>query len=82
MWEWAHWLTGRRTRLAAPQHDLASITHTPGFNYSGDVEEPSPPDSQSTGQPFETHSTYTGPTAWSGVGVRSTVFQATVSRKL
>ncbi|VDL89070.1 unnamed protein product [Schistocephalus solidus] len=63
MWEWAHWLTGRRTRLRAPQHDLAPIMHTPGFTKSGDMEEPSPSDSQSTGQPLDTHSTYTGPTA-------------------
>ncbi|VDM04321.1 unnamed protein product [Schistocephalus solidus] len=37
-----HWLTGRRIRLRAPQHDLVPITHTPGFTYSGDMEEPSP----------------------------------------
>ncbi|VDL90696.1 unnamed protein product [Schistocephalus solidus] len=54
MWEWAHWLTGRRTRLHVPQHDLALIMHTPGFTYSGDMEEPSPSDSQSTGQPLGT----------------------------
>ncbi|VDL95983.1 unnamed protein product [Schistocephalus solidus] len=66
MWEWAHWLTDRRTRLRAPQHDLAPITHTPGFTNSGDMEQPSPSDSQSTGQPLDTHSTYTEPTAWSG----------------
>ncbi|VDL98359.1 unnamed protein product [Schistocephalus solidus] len=66
MWEWVHWLTGRRTRLRAPQHHLAPITRTPGFTYSGDMEEPSPSDSQSTDQPLDTHSTYTEPTAWSG----------------
>ncbi|VDL98092.1 unnamed protein product [Schistocephalus solidus] len=54
MWEWAHWLTSRRTRLRARQHDLAPITYTPGFTYSGDVEEPSPSDSQSNGQPLDT----------------------------
>ncbi|VDL89554.1 unnamed protein product [Schistocephalus solidus] len=48
---------GRRIRLDAPQHDLASITHTPGFTYSGDMEEPSPSDSQSTGQPLDTANT-------------------------
>uniref|UniRef100_A0A183TQF4 CELR2 protein n=1 Tax=Schistocephalus solidus TaxID=70667 RepID=A0A183TQF4_SCHSO len=58
--EWAHWLTGRRTRLRAPQHDLAPITHTTGFTYSGDMEESSPSDSQSTGQPLDTHNAYTG----------------------
>ncbi|VDL87257.1 unnamed protein product [Schistocephalus solidus] len=67
IWEWAHWLTGGRTRLRAPQHDLAPITHTPGFTNSGDMEEPSPSDSQSTRQPLDTQSTYTGPTALSGV---------------
>ncbi|VDM01221.1 unnamed protein product [Schistocephalus solidus] len=51
---WAHWLTGRRTRLRAPQHDLAPIMHTPGFTNSGDMKEPSPSDSQSTGQPLDT----------------------------
>ncbi|VDM01294.1 unnamed protein product [Schistocephalus solidus] len=66
MWEWAHWLTGRRTRLRAHQPDLAPITHTPGFTKSGDMAEPSPPDSQSTGQPLDTHNTYTGLTAWFG----------------
>ncbi|VDM04300.1 unnamed protein product [Schistocephalus solidus] len=81
MGEWAHWLTGRRTRFRAPQHDLAPITHTPGFTNSGEKEEPSPYDAQSTGQPLDTHSTYTGPTAWSGVSVRSAAFQATVSKK-
>ncbi|VDM05789.1 unnamed protein product [Schistocephalus solidus] len=80
MWEWAHWLPGRCTRLSAPQHDLAPITHTPGFTQSGDMEEPSPSDSQSTGQPLDPHSTYTGPTAWSGISVRSAAFQAKVSR--
>ncbi|VDL98434.1 unnamed protein product [Schistocephalus solidus] len=55
MWEWAHWLTARRTRLRAPQHDLAPITHT-----SVDMEEPSPSDSQFTDQPLDTHSAYNG----------------------
>ncbi|VDL97127.1 unnamed protein product [Schistocephalus solidus] len=50
MWEWAHWLTGRRARLHAPRHDLAPITHTSVFTKPGDMEEPSPSDSQSTGQ--------------------------------
>ncbi|VDM03208.1 unnamed protein product [Schistocephalus solidus] len=81
MWEWAHWLTDQRTRLRAPQHDMDPITHTPGFTYSGDMEEPSPSDSQSTGQPLGTHSTYTGPMAWSVVSVRLAAFHATVSRK-
>ncbi|VDL85303.1 unnamed protein product [Schistocephalus solidus] len=54
MWEWAHWLTCQRTRLRAPQHNLAPITHTPVFTYSGDMEQPSPSDSQSTGQPLDT----------------------------
>ncbi|VDL93780.1 unnamed protein product [Schistocephalus solidus] len=54
MWEGAHWLTGWRTRLRAPQQELAPITHTPGFTYSGDMEEPSPSDSQSTGQSLDT----------------------------
>ncbi|VDL94520.1 unnamed protein product [Schistocephalus solidus] len=36
MWEWVHWLTGRHTRLRAPQHDLASITHTLS-GYGGDI---------------------------------------------
>ncbi|VDM00616.1 unnamed protein product [Schistocephalus solidus] len=62
MWEWAHRLTGRRTRLRAPQYDLASITHTPGFTKSGDMEEPSPSGSQSTGQPLVSHSTHTAHT--------------------
>ncbi|VDL94078.1 unnamed protein product [Schistocephalus solidus] len=75
----AHWLTGRRLR--APQHDLALITHTPGLNYSGDMKEPSLSDSQSTGQQLDTNSTYTGPTAWSGVSVRLAAFQSMVSRK-
>ncbi|VDL96122.1 unnamed protein product [Schistocephalus solidus] len=30
------------------------------------MEQPSPSDSQSTGQSLNTHSTYTEPTAWSG----------------
>ncbi|VDM05341.1 unnamed protein product [Schistocephalus solidus] len=30
------------------------------------MEEPSPSDSQSIGQPLDPHSTYTGPTTWSG----------------
>ncbi|VDL90091.1 unnamed protein product [Schistocephalus solidus] len=72
MWELAHWLTGRRTRLRAKQHDLAPITHTPGFTYSGDMEKPSPSDSQSTGQPLDTHSTYTEPRAWSPSDSQST----------
>ncbi|VDM05273.1 unnamed protein product [Schistocephalus solidus] len=55
MWEWAYWLTGRRTRLRAPQHDLSPVTHTPGFTKAGDMEEPSPSDSKSTGQPLDTH---------------------------
>ncbi|VDL85448.1 unnamed protein product [Schistocephalus solidus] len=50
--------------------DLAPKTHTPGFTNSGDMEQPSPSDSQSTGQPLDTHSTYTEPMAWSGVCVR------------
>ncbi|VDM06579.1 unnamed protein product [Schistocephalus solidus] len=54
MWEWALWLTGRRTRLRAPHHDLAPITHTPGFTYLGEMEEPSPPVSESTSQPLDT----------------------------
>ncbi|VDL91408.1 unnamed protein product [Schistocephalus solidus] len=54
MWEWAHWLMGRRTRLRSLQHNLAPITHTPGFTKPGDMEEPSPPDFQSTGQPLDT----------------------------
>ncbi|VDL92417.1 unnamed protein product [Schistocephalus solidus] len=54
MWQWAYWLTGRRTRLRAPQHDLAAVTHTPGFTKSGDMEDPSPSDSQATGQPLDT----------------------------
>ncbi|VDL97898.1 unnamed protein product [Schistocephalus solidus] len=41
---------GQRTRLRAPQHDLAPITHKPEFTKSGDMEEPSPSDFQSTGQ--------------------------------
>ncbi|VDL95649.1 unnamed protein product [Schistocephalus solidus] len=81
MWELVHWLTGQRNRLREPQHDLAPITHTPGFNNSEDMEEPSPSDSQSIGQPFDAHSTYTGPTALSGVSVRLAAFQAMVSRK-
>ncbi|VDL96988.1 unnamed protein product [Schistocephalus solidus] len=76
MWKWAHWLTDRRTRLHVPQYDLAPITHTPGFTYPGDMEEPSPSDSESTGQPLDTNSTYTGPTAWSGVSVRLADFPA------
>uniref|UniRef100_A0A0X3PKJ2 Uncharacterized protein n=1 Tax=Schistocephalus solidus TaxID=70667 RepID=A0A0X3PKJ2_SCHSO len=43
--EWAHWRTGWRTLLRAPLHDMAPITHTTGFTYSGDIEEPSPSDS-------------------------------------
>ncbi|VDL98403.1 unnamed protein product [Schistocephalus solidus] len=81
MWEWAYWLTGRRTRLRAPQHDLVPITRTAGFTYSWNMEEPSPPDSKSTGQPLYTHNTYTGPTAWSGVSVRLAAFQAKASSK-
>ncbi|VDM01643.1 unnamed protein product [Schistocephalus solidus] len=54
MWELAHWLTGRHTRLRAPHHDLVPITHTPGFTKSGDMDEPSPSDYQSTGQPLDT----------------------------
>ncbi|VDL88803.1 unnamed protein product [Schistocephalus solidus] len=54
MWEWAHWLTNRRARLRAPQHYLAPITHTPGLTYSWDMEQPSPSDSQFTGQSFVT----------------------------
>ncbi|VDM04159.1 unnamed protein product [Schistocephalus solidus] len=61
MWEWAHWMTGQRTRLRAPQHDLAPISHTPGFTKSGDVEEPWPSESQSTGQPLITYNTH-----WAG----------------
>ncbi|VDL88560.1 unnamed protein product [Schistocephalus solidus] len=83
MWEWAHWLTDRRTRLRAQQHDLAPLTYTPGFIYSGDMEEPSPFDSQSTGQPLETHSTYTGPMALSGIRsnpVKS--FYSTIRREI
>ncbi|VDL92484.1 unnamed protein product [Schistocephalus solidus] len=79
MWEWVHWLMDGRTRLRAPQHDLAPITHIPGFTYSGDMEEPSPSDSQSTGQPLDTH---TEPTARSGGSARLAAFPATVSRKL
>ncbi|VDM00735.1 unnamed protein product [Schistocephalus solidus] len=67
MWEWAHSLTGRRARLRGPQHYLSPITHTPGFTYLGNKEEPSPSDSQSTGQPLDPHSKYTGPTVWSGL---------------
>ncbi|VDL95870.1 unnamed protein product, partial [Schistocephalus solidus] len=52
MREWAHWLTGRRTRLRAPQHDLTSLTHTPRFTKLGGKKELSPSDSQSTGQPL------------------------------
>ncbi|VDL94572.1 unnamed protein product [Schistocephalus solidus] len=66
MWEWAHWLTGWCTHLRAPQHDLAPIMDTPGFTKAGDMEKPSPSDSQPTGQPLDAHSAYTGPTAWSG----------------
>ncbi|VDM04905.1 unnamed protein product [Schistocephalus solidus] len=54
MWEWAHWLTDRRTRIRAPKHDLTPITNTPGFPKSEDMEEPLPSDSQSTGQPLDT----------------------------
>ncbi|VDM00545.1 unnamed protein product [Schistocephalus solidus] len=54
MWEKVDWLTDQRTRLRAPQHDLNPITHTPGFTNSGDMEQPSPSDSQSTGQPLDT----------------------------
>ncbi|VDL98866.1 unnamed protein product [Schistocephalus solidus] len=53
MWEWAHWLTDRRPRFDAPQHDLAAIPHTPGLTKPGDVEEPSPSDSQSTVKLYE-----------------------------
>ncbi|VDL91305.1 unnamed protein product [Schistocephalus solidus] len=63
MWEWTHWLTGQRTRLRTPQHDVAPITHSPGFTKSEDMKEPLPSDSQSTGQPLDTLGTYTGPTA-------------------
>ncbi|VDL93697.1 unnamed protein product [Schistocephalus solidus] len=61
MWEWAHWLTGRRTRIRAPQHDMAPIT--PGFTYSGDMEEPSPSDSQSPKQHDQAERTFTPPYA-------------------
>ncbi|VDL93507.1 unnamed protein product [Schistocephalus solidus] len=54
IWEWAHWLTGRRTRFLSPQHDLAPITHTPEFIKYGGMEEPFPSDSQSTRQSFDT----------------------------
>ncbi|VDM04265.1 unnamed protein product [Schistocephalus solidus] len=54
MREWVHWLTIRRTHLRVPQHDLAPITHTPGFTIAGDMKNPSPPDSQSSGQPLDT----------------------------
>ncbi|VDL90127.1 unnamed protein product [Schistocephalus solidus] len=53
MWDLAHGLTARCNRLRAPQHDLAPITHTPGFTKSADMEEPWLPDSQSTGRPFQ-----------------------------
>ncbi|VDL92220.1 unnamed protein product [Schistocephalus solidus] len=45
---------GSAYAFRAPQHDLAPKTHTPGFIYSGDMEEPSPSASQSTGQPLDT----------------------------
>ncbi|VDL87745.1 unnamed protein product, partial [Schistocephalus solidus] len=70
MWEWAHWLMDRRTRLRAPQYDLAPKAHTPGFTNSGDMEQPSPSDSKSTGETIDTHITYTEPTAWSSGSVR------------
>ncbi|VDL89088.1 unnamed protein product [Schistocephalus solidus] len=76
----AHWLTDRRTHLRAPQHDLAPIMHTPGLTNSGDMEQPSPFDSQSTVQSLDTHSTYTEPTAWSGISVRLAAFPGTTSK--
>uniref|UniRef100_A0A183T1S1 Transposase n=1 Tax=Schistocephalus solidus TaxID=70667 RepID=A0A183T1S1_SCHSO len=57
MWEWAHWLTGRRTPLSEPRHDLARKPHTPGFTKPADMEESSPSDSQSTGQPHDAQRT-------------------------
>ncbi|VDM03223.1 unnamed protein product [Schistocephalus solidus] len=57
MWERAHWLTGRRTRLRAPRRDLTLITHTPGLTKPGYMEEPSPSDSQSSGQPLNAQHT-------------------------
>ncbi|VDL96363.1 unnamed protein product [Schistocephalus solidus] len=50
MWERAHWLTGRRTLLCASQHNLDHIRHSPGFTKPREMEEPSPSDTQSTGQ--------------------------------
>ncbi|VDL85445.1 unnamed protein product [Schistocephalus solidus] len=63
----------------APARPGPHNAHTRIHN-SGDMEEPSPSDSQSTGQPLDTHSTYTGPTAWYGVCVRLAAFQAMVYR--
>ncbi|VDL90973.1 unnamed protein product [Schistocephalus solidus] len=37
-------------------------TARPGFTQAGDMEEPSPSDSQSTGQPLVSHSTHTAHT--------------------
>ncbi|VDL93890.1 unnamed protein product [Schistocephalus solidus] len=57
MWKLVHWLMVRRTRLRPPRYDLAPITHTPGFTKPEDVDEPSPSDSQSTGQPLNAQHT-------------------------
>ncbi|VDM00348.1 unnamed protein product [Schistocephalus solidus] len=71
MWEWAHWLTCCHSPLRAPQHDLALITHTPGFTKAGDMKEPSPSDSQSTAQPLITHREYAELTMWSARGMHA-----------
>ncbi|VDM01458.1 unnamed protein product [Schistocephalus solidus] len=56
---------------AIAEGPMEKSANTPEFTYSGDMEEPSQSDSQSTGQPLDTHSTYTGPMAWSGVAASS-----------
>ncbi|VDL85399.1 unnamed protein product [Schistocephalus solidus] len=82
-----NWPFGSRTKQ---QNQRSSLRGWPGIGqtlqghpFSGlvisatDMEEPSPSDSKSTGQPPDTHSTYTGPTACYGVSVRLAAFAAT-----